>query len=508
MSAQYCLNCMRPIAKGISRCPSCGSAVGSVPSSHNVLRPGSILNGKYLIGKALGQGGFGITYIGLDLMLQQKVAIKEFFPTCTGMVMRKDNSEVIWTKEMGTQAGKDISSQSFLKEARKMAKVDSVPCIVSVRSLFSENNTSYIVMDYIEGETLVNRLKRRGVMSFPECVKLLAPIIFYMEQMHRKGIIHRDISPDNIMITSDGSPMLLDLGAAKEIDIRNKDGSMQSSKLIHKNGFSPLEQYLTSEKIGPWTDVYATCATIYYCCTGIVPPTAPDRLNGEPLKQPPNLPTNAFRLLASGMETKSANRIQDMNVLLSQLQRLLPDLVVTEKPNHSLTDTQDSVRKDIQSKLPSFFDSPWRIAGLIFGAESAISLFASFASSALTLPSILYIAGCLLALYALVQQPFSQKHFCFSLCLMGLSYFLIGSLSSYVAAASLLAGAVLLAANQGMNRQTWLSQYWHWVPIVFAAYIAMCCVEAFSLLTLLLDLATEAALYIILRQLSLSQPPL
>lgn len=506
VSTQYCLNCMNPVPKGSSRCSSCGSTIGSTPVSPNALKPGSILNGKYLIGKTLGQGGFGITYIGLNLTNQQKVAIKEFFPSCTGMVSRKDNAEVVWIREMTTQAGKDISTQSFLKEARKMAKVDSVPCIVSVRSVFSENNTCYIVMDYIEGENLADRLKRRGVMTFPECAKLLAPIIFYMDQMHRNGIIHRDISPDNIMITSSGSPMLLDLGAAKEIDVQKKDGTMQSSQLVHKNGFSPLEQYLTTEKIGPWTDVYATCATIYYCCTGIVPPTSPDRINGESLKSHPNLSSEAYRLLESGMAINSEKRIQNMHSLLSQLQKLLPDLISVEDNKHIQTDSEetDTTGEDTSNKLPSFFDSPWRIAGLIFGLEAVISLFAAFTVSALPLPTVMYIAGCLLALYALVQQPFSQKYFCGSLCLIGSGYFLVGSLSSYVAAVSLFGGAALLAMNLGRDpaRQKLLYQYWYWVIILFAAYIAMNCVEAFSLLTLLLDLAMAGALYMVIHKLS------
>lgn len=503
----YCLNCMSPVPKGIYSCPVCGCPTESVQPTHNALKPGAILHGKYLIGKVLGQGGFGITYIGLDLTLQQKVAIKEFFPSCTGMVMRKDGPEVIWIKEMSTQSGKDISTQSFLREARKMARVDAVPCIVSVKNLFMENNTCYIVMDYIAGQTLADRLKHRGVMTFSACAKLLAPVIFYMDQMHQKGIIHRDISPDNIMITSDGSPMLLDLGAAKEIDIQQKDGSMQSSQLIHKNGFSPLEQYVTSGKIGPWTDVYATCATIYYCCTGVVPPTAPDRVNGAALQRHPNLSASAFRLLEAGMEIHSANRIQNMHSLLSQLQKLLPDLIAAEVAISGGRDRQNDSKSKAPNQAPPFFQSPWRTAGLIFGAEAAISLFASFVASAFPPSTILYISGCLLALYALVQQPFSQKSFGLSLCVIGASYFLVGSLSSYVAAASLFGGAALLAANQGDDpvRRTWLSHYWYWVIILFAAYIAMRCAEAFSPLPLLLDLATGSALYMVMRQLSTSE---
>ena len=127
-------------------------------------------------------------------------------------------------------------------------------------------------MDFIEGETLLKKLQKNGPMDFDSCVKLMTPIMQALAEVHEHGIIHRDISPDNIMVQPDGKLILLDLGAAKDLDIQGKDGSMQSSQMVAKQGFSPIEQYWENGNVGPWTDVYAMAATIYYCCTGVLPP--------------------------------------------------------------------------------------------------------------------------------------------------------------------------------------------------------------------------------------------
>lgn len=222
MSMQYCMKCMSKQFPGVSVCPHCGTPYRQSIQTANALKPGYILNGKYLVGAVLGEGGFGITYIGLDLLLEKKVAIKEYFPISTDMVRRHNASAVVWSSEVSQENGQSANLDCFLQEARKLAKVDSIPCVVNVLDLFSQNNTAYIVMDYIEGETLAQKLQWEGPMPFAKCFSILTPIIQALAQVHRLGIIHRDISPDNIMIQPDGSLMLLDLGAAKEIDIQKK----------------------------------------------------------------------------------------------------------------------------------------------------------------------------------------------------------------------------------------------------------------------------------------------
>ena len=312
---------MHELAAEQKFCPECGRPYGSVNTESFALKPGTILDGKYLVGEMLGQGGFGITYIGFDLLLEQKVAIKEYFPMSTGMVSRENRSMVVWSTAMMGKTGTQKGFDSFLKEARKMAKLGGIPGVVGVKSVFIQNETAYIVMDFIEGETLLKKLQREGPMPFDTCLSLLTPIIQALAEVHEHGIIHRDISPDNIMVRPDGRLILLDLGAAKDLDIQGKDGNVQSSQMVAKQGFSPIEQYQRNASIGPWTDVYAMAATIYYCCTGILPPTAVDRIVDDTLTCQPLLTQAQFDVLAYCMSIRAENRPRSMTALLQMAVR-------------------------------------------------------------------------------------------------------------------------------------------------------------------------------------------
>lgn len=502
MSAQYCLSCMRSIPSGGRGCPVCGSSAAHPPVSPNALRPGTILSGKYLVGKTLGQGGFGITYLGLDLVLQKKVAIKEYYPSCTGMVTRQNGGAVLWVKGSLNAEGQEMSRQSFLKEARKMARVGSVPGIVTVDDLFSENNTSYIVMDFVEGETLANVLQQTGIMSFADCTQLMMPMISSLSQMHDRGIIHRDISPDNIMVKKDGSIMLLDLGAAKEINIQKKDGTMQSSQLIHKNGFSPIEQYISASKIGSWTDVYATCATMYYCCTGMLPPMATERVNNTPLQRHANLSSAEYALLAEGMAVDSKDRIQNMRELAEKIQKITKrrSIHASGKAHNPIS---SSIKHFDQKKASSFFEDPLCIAGLILGAEAAVKLFTGFADASITPAVLMQVCSYLLALYAILQKPINKNIFACGLLLLGAAYFSFGMLSTYAAASAMFLGGVLVLLNSSSNpaRREWLPRYWGMVFVLFAAYAVMLCLESFTAFDMLTELAFGAAMYLVFRQL-------
>ena len=315
MENRRCMKCMHALAAGETVCPECGRPYGSVKAESFALKPGTILDGKYLVGEMLGQGGFGITYIGFDLLLEQKIAIKEYFPMSTGMVSREGRSTVVWSDAVMQKSGVEKGFDSFLKEARKMAKLRSIPSVVGVNSVFIQNETAYIVMDFIEGETLLKKLQREGPMDYGTCVTLMTPIMQALSEVHKHGIIHRDISPDNIMVQSDGKLILLDLGAAKDLDIQGKDGNVQSSQMVAKHGFSPVEQYGQAGKIGPWTDVYAMAATIYYCCTGVLPPSATDRMIEDTLTCRPRLTKEEFDVLAFCMSVLPQKRPQNMDAL-------------------------------------------------------------------------------------------------------------------------------------------------------------------------------------------------
>ena len=370
---------MHALAAGETFCSECGRPYGSVETEPFALKPGTILDGKYLVGEMLGQGGFGITYIGFDLLLEQKVAIKEYYPMSTGMVSRENSTTVVWSSAVMQKSGMEKGFDSFLKEARKMAKLGGIPGVVGVKSVFIQNETAYIVMDFIEGETLLKKLQRGGPMDYGTCISLMTPIMQALAEVHKHGIIHRDISPDNIMVQSDGKLILLDLGAAKDLDIQGKDGNVQSSQMVAKHGFSPVEQYGQAGKIGPWTDVYAMAATIYYCCTGVLPPSATDRMIEDTLTCRPRLTKEQFDVLAFCMSVLPQKRPQNMDALL----QIVTHPVKNTQPAGDVPKTEP-VRPETRNLQPPKPDPgrplpKWLIPG-IAAAVAVIALIISVGS--------------------------------------------------------------------------------------------------------------------------------
>ena len=295
-------------------CPHCGFDPRSVKGIEYALPMGTILAGKYLVGRVLGQGGFGITYVGWDIALERKVAIKEYYPS--GQVSRNPGSrDLTWyTNEQSRQARQN-GMQMFLKEARKMSKVDNLTNVVRVRDIFQENETAYIVMDFVEGETLKARLDKTGPLTWKQAKEIFVPAMQAMEQVHQAGLVHRDISPDNLMLTPDGKVKILDLGAAKDLSVNNGASSMQ----VAKGGFSPFEQYTQRGSSGPWTDVYAMAATVYYTLTGKLPPVATDRVVEDTISwEEPGLKAlsaQALEALQKAMVISAKNRMQSMEEL-------------------------------------------------------------------------------------------------------------------------------------------------------------------------------------------------
>ncbi len=244
------------------------------------LRKETRLIGRYTIKSVLGQGGFGITYLGMDELYQRKVAIKEFFPQ--GIVTRnteyEDTVTVTYVEE---KADYEKGKERFLKEARTMAKFSKNEGIVKVLDFFEINNTAYIVMEYLEGITLKQYIRENQRITLEELVRLLVPLIESLDEIHSQGMIHRDISPDNIMVLPDGRIKLMDFGAARDY---TKFGE-KSLSIVLKPGYAPPEQYQTHGIQGPWTDIYALCATMYKCITGETPPDAIERVMDDHLKK-------------------------------------------------------------------------------------------------------------------------------------------------------------------------------------------------------------------------------
>ena len=313
-----CTRCMHEMKEGERYCPYCGYDQQGEAQPSNALRRGTVLQGRYLIGNVIGQGGFGITYVGYDLTLEMKVAVKEYFPSGSAMRTGSISGNIQWdfgeNEEKQWAAGID----RFLKEARRMARLDSVPSVVRVRDCFKENQTAYIVMDFVEGVTLKNYLMGHGVMRWEECLRLLGPILDSLAVIHDNGFIHRDISPDNIMLQPDGNARLLDMGAA--IDVQASGG--RASMVVVKRNFSAPEQYLESEALGSWTDVYSMAATIYYCLTGKVVPEAMEReFKKMPLAFAPEfgIPQSVASAINAGLELKAEERIRDMREFKARL---------------------------------------------------------------------------------------------------------------------------------------------------------------------------------------------
>lgn len=315
MKPTYCHGCMENIPS--YPCPKCGYTP-AYNSSPYALQPGTILQGKYLIGRVLGQGGFGITYIGMDLQLQRKVAIKEYYPS--GFVGRKTGaSQVVWYSSDAAQQAKISGLELVLKEARKISKLSGIETVVQVFNVFQENGTAYICMDFIEGYTLQQYLKNTGPLTWEQTQALFLPILKTMDQIHKLGLIHRDLSPDNLMLQPDGGIKILDLGAAKDLRINSGKSSMQ----VAKSGFSPLEQYIQTGNSGSWTDVYAIAATMYFTLTGSVPASAIDRMDNDTLQwdlpQLQALPPTVLNALKHAMAVRSSDRTQTMEAFTYEL---------------------------------------------------------------------------------------------------------------------------------------------------------------------------------------------
>ena len=281
MEKKFCTYCMSPVPPGGS-CPVCGLTEGAYKPSPHHLPPGTVLQGRYLVGRVLGEGGFGITYIGCDLRLEMKVAIKEYYPLDRSTRNAAVSLEV--TGFMGLAARSfERGKQRFLDEARTMARLAKQQVIVGVRDHFEANNTAYIVMEYIEGTTFSELARQRGGRIPPEeLFTILEPLFGALSIVHENGLLHRDIAPDNLMLEN-GRVRLLDFGCAREASQGN-----ETLTITLKHGYAPLEQYQQKGQ-GPWTDIYALCATIYFCLTGKAPPPALDRIAQDSLLRPGKL---------------------------------------------------------------------------------------------------------------------------------------------------------------------------------------------------------------------------
>ncbi|MDD6637744.1 MAG: protein kinase [Lachnospiraceae bacterium] len=264
------------------------------------LPQGTILAGQYVIDHALGQGGFGITYKATDHKTGQKVAVKEFFPET--MATRTQTTVTAFTGERGESFA--YGKSCFLQEAETLAEFIGNKNIVKVHSYFEENGTAYFVMDFVEGTSFDQYIKEHGGrISYEDAERILLPVMDALSAVHGRGIVHRDVTPDNIYITKDGTVKLLDFGAAR-YSLGDKSRSLD---VVLKHGFAPKEQYTRHGKQGPFTDVYTVGASFYFAITGRRPPDSIDRMDEDDLVPP-------SRLGVTISPAKEAAILQAMNV--------------------------------------------------------------------------------------------------------------------------------------------------------------------------------------------------
>lgn len=325
----YCKYCLEPSGNS-DVCPKCQGEKAKVVPPHRLL-PGTLLCNRYLVGKVLGEGGFGITYVGRDTKLDMKVAVKEYYPN--GLASRNNT----FSSTVSCSASDDKQDvfmkfrDKFLQEARTLAMFSKEKSIVEVRDFFETNNTAYIIMEYLDGQDLREYQRANGNMPVEKAIQVLAPVMRTLGKIHQQGLIHRDISPDNIRLTPEGVK-LLDFGAAREMNTQIN----RSISVMLKPGYAPEEQYRSKGVQGPWTDVYAVCATIYKCITGITPDDATQRVYSDELKKPSELGIKISpaveAVLLKGMSVFQRERYKSMDELMTAFTNALQN-----RPNPSTT---------------------------------------------------------------------------------------------------------------------------------------------------------------------------
>ena len=321
VTEQICYNCFkeRPDAQEMGPCPYCGFDLRENQEEYpTALKAGTLLNQRYLIGRVLGQGGFGITYLAWDESLEAKVAVKEYMP---GELADRTEGRMVHVISGSRQEEFSYGQERFREEARILAKFMGQPCIAGVTDYFDENGTSYFVMDYIEGISFKTYIAGAGgKVSVQEALDVMIPVLRALTAVHGEGLIHRDVTPDNIYITKDGNVKLLDFGSAR-YSLGDKSKSLD---VILKVGYAPKEQYIRRGRQGPYTDVYSCAACLYGAITGYLPPESLERLDHDTLVPPSKagveIPLYLERAILKGLAVQPEDRFQTAGEFLEALE--------------------------------------------------------------------------------------------------------------------------------------------------------------------------------------------
>ncbi|AEF99430.1 serine/threonine protein kinase [Methylomonas methanica] len=344
MSDTFCPACLSSLSN-LSVCPQCGWYPG-IGSDALYLPPGTVVNPPYQVARVLGHGGFGITYLGWDANLQIKVAIKEYMPR--EFASRDPQSGQVLAKAGEAKVQFSAGLSRFLDEARTLAKFQQHPGIVSVLSFFPAFGTGYMVMEYVEGQTLKGYLDQRGRLNWTQTLDIFMQIMDALRAVHKAGLLHRDIAPDNIYLCGDGRVKLLDFGAAQTRLVGNGQTGRAQTVLV-KSGFAPEEQYLDDGRQGPWTDVYSLAASMYFCLAGQAPQDALDRLKQDSLKPLSDygvtIPPQAELVLRDALAVSSLQRPQSIDALQKRFLDLQLKPATAQPPAIKFTDCARTTSK-------------------------------------------------------------------------------------------------------------------------------------------------------------------
>lgn len=319
-----CMYCMNGSVAG-GRCTACHAKQGSEPNrSLNALPYQMVLHDRYQIGRVIGCGGFGITYLAWDMEQGFRVAVKELYPNQD--VMRAADKSTILVHS-GQEDYFDHVRRRFLEEAELLIQFQEYQDILRIYHLFTDNGTAYYVMEYLEGTDLKSWLRQNGKMRWETLAAFMEPILKSLQLLHEKNLIHRDISPDNIMLLRGSTAKLIDFGSVRCYV------STKGLTTFLKHNFAPFEQYRENGNQGPWTDIYALSVTMYYALSGILPPKAPDRVMACEETVPideycPTLPGYAADAIMKGMAVLPEERFQSID---SFIQALYPEEHFTQQ---------------------------------------------------------------------------------------------------------------------------------------------------------------------------------
>lgn len=314
---KLCMGCMNQMDDKMAVCPHCGFNEAALRQESYYLKPGTVIGGKYIVGKALRYGGYTVTYIGMDAEKNRKVMIKEYLPSDFSTRSEGETEVTIYSGDACEQFEQGLTT--FLNEANRIQQLQNPQGIMRVYDCVAENDTGYVISEYLEGKTLKQMMEEGKRFSVQEAKEFVCGILEGLRQVHPLNIIHCDISPETILVANTGEIKLLDFGATRYVTTANS----KSLAIILKQGFAPEEQYRSRGQRGPWTDVYALGAVMYYMITGVVPVESVDRALMDELKEPSKLgvpiPPNIENALMNALNVYQKDRTPSAEIFYQEL---------------------------------------------------------------------------------------------------------------------------------------------------------------------------------------------